>query len=580
VEELVTRSGKILIVDGSPSIGNSLADHLTGIGYDTFVIENGGEALAKTKSQLFDAILIDLQIRQPDGLSVISKLVDESPDLPVIAVSGTGVLHDVVEAMRIGAWDHITKPIEDMNAVAVVLERVLDKADLIAERDRYQQEIERLNRSLEAEVERQTQSLLAQNRRLKALNRVAHAISHSLELDVMLDRALDATVSAVDADAGVIWLLNPSTGYLYVVSSCGVETDALVSTTPVMLGESICGDVALNGHLRMGRRLPRDAWSVEIGNQRLKGFIYVPLRASGGSKINHQWKDGQTIVGTLAIFQQAAQEFPAHHIELLMNIGTQLGLAVTRAQYAADLRYANAQLEEANEELRELDMLREQFIQNVAHELRTPLALVRGYVEMLAGGDLTSSERDLAVRIASERVRSLVELVEVITTLQDLDTHPLMMSEVDLSELVEMACQMTAQRAAATGVQLHSNVSDTVPSISGDFKRLAQALHQLLDNACKFSESGSEVFIEPQISEDEEYILLSVTDRGIGIPDEEHDRIFERFYQVDGSPSRRYGGTGLGLALVKEIAEGHNGWVELDSTLGEGSTFTIGLPLS
>jgi signal transduction histidine kinase len=580
VEELVTRSGKILIVDGSPSIGNSLADHLTGIGYDTFVIENGGEALAKTKSQLFDAILIDLQIRQPDGLSVISKLVDESPDLPVIAVSGTGVLHDVVEAMRIGAWDHITKPIEDMNAVAVVLERVLDKADLIAERDRYQQEIERLNRSLEAEVERQTQSLLAQNRRLKALNRVAHAISHSLELDVMLDRALDATVSAVDADAGVIWLLNPSTGYLYVVSSCGVETDALVSTTPVMLGESICGDVALNGHLRMGRRLPRDAWSVEIGNQRLKGFIYVPLRASGGSKINHQWKDGQTIVGTLAIFQQAAQEFPAHHIELLMNIGTQLGLAVTRAQYAADLRYANAQLEEANEELRELDMLREQFIQNVAHELRTPLALVRGYVEMLAGGDLTSSERDLAVRIASERVRSLVELVEVITTLQDLDTHPLTMSEVDLSELVEMACQMTAQRAAATGVQLHSNVSDTVPSISGDFKRLAQALHQLLDNACKFSESGSEVFIEPQISEDEEYILLSVTDRGIGIPDEEHDRIFERFYQVDGSPSRRYGGTGLGLALVKEIAEGHNGWVELDSTLGEGSTFTIGLPLS
>jgi signal transduction histidine kinase len=580
VEELVTRSGKILIVDGSPSIGNSLADHLTGIGYDTFVIENGGEALAKTKSQLFDAILIDLQIRQPDGLSVISKLVDESPDLPVIAVSGTGVLHDVVEAMRIGAWDHITKPIEDMNAVAVVLERVLDKADLIAERDRYQQEIERLNRSLETEVERQTQSLLAQNRRLKALNRVAHAISHSLELDVMLDRALDAAVSAVDADAGVIWLLNPSTGYLYVVSSCGVETDALVSTTPVMLGESICGDVALNGHLRMGRRLPRDAWSVEIGNQRLKGFIYVPLRASGGSKINHQWKDGQTIVGTLAIFQQAAQEFPAHHIELLMNIGTQLGLAVTRAQYAADLRYANAQLEEANEELRELDMLREQFIQNVAHELRTPLALVRGYVEMLAGGDLTSSERDLAVRIASERVRSLVELVEVITTLQDLDTHPLMMSEVDLSELVEMACQMTAQRAAATGVQLHSNVSDTVPSISGDFKRLAQALHQLLDNACKFSESGSEVFIEPQISEDEEYILLSVTDRGIGIPDEEHDRIFERFYQVDGSPSRRYGGTGLGLALVKEIAEGHNGWVELDSTLGEGSTFTIGLPLS
>jgi signal transduction histidine kinase len=208
------------------------------------------------------------------------------------------------------------------------------------------------------------------------------------------------------------------------------------------------------------------------------------------------------------------------------------------------------------------------------------LALVRGYVEMLAGGDLTSSERDLAVRIASERVRSLVELVEAITTLQDLETHPLSIGDVDLPELIDMACQMTAQRAAATGVRLQCQDSEALPPVPGDFTRLAQALHQLLDNACKFSKAGSEVLIETELSQEGNYVLISVADEGIGIPSEEHERIFERFYQVDGSPSRRYGGTGLGLALVREIAEGHNGWVGLESEPGKGSTFTVALPLT
>jgi signal transduction histidine kinase len=581
LEEYVIQSGKILIADRDRSIRKEMTQYLADMGYDVIVVTTGEEALREARSHSFDITLVDLRVSDPSGLQVISTLVDERPGLPIVAVSDTGALHDVVEAMRIGAWDHISKPIEDMDAVAVVINRVLDKAALIAERDRYQQEIERLNRSLEAEVERQTQSLVMQNRRLKALNRVAHAISHSLELDAMLDRALDAAVSAMDADAGVIRLLNPSTGYLYVVSSCGLEDQALASVAPVPLGENICGDVALHGHLRMGRRLPKDEWPVEIGTQSLKGFIYVPLRVSGGEEIfNDQWRNGQAIVGTLAVFQRAAHDFSQDHIELLMNIGTQLGLAVTRAQYAADLRYANAQLEEANKELRELDMLREQFIQNVAHELRTPLALVRGYVEMLAGGDLTSSERDLAVRIASERVRSLVELVEAITTLQDLETHPLSIGDVDLPELIDMACQMTTQRAAATGVRLQCQDSEALPPVPGDFTRLAQALHQLLDNACKFSKAGSEVLIETELSQEGNYVLISVADEGIGIPSEEHERIFERFYQVDGSPSRRYGGTGLGLALVREIAEGHNGWVGLESEPGKGSTFTVALPLT
>ena len=114
--------------------------------------------------------------------------------------------------------------------------------------------------------------------------------------------------------------------------------------------------------------------------------------------------------------------------------------------------------------------------------------------------------------------------------------------------------------------------------IQGDFVRLTEALHQLLDNACKFSDPGSMVYAWAEASPDMQSVVFYVRDEGIGIPEEEQDRIFERFYQVDGSAARRYGGTGLGLALAKEVVETHAGQITVKSRVGEGSTFKITLP--
>jgi two-component system phosphate regulon sensor histidine kinase PhoR len=258
------------------------------------------------------------------------------------------------------------------------------------------------------------------------------------------------------------------------------------------------------------------------------------------------------------------------------SIGNQIGVAVGRAQYAADLRRVNVQLEHANAELRRLDVLREQFIQNVAHELRTPLALVHGYVEMLTQEDLGPEEQRMALSVTSRRVRALVDLVESITTLQDLDSEPLRFEPVVPVELIQTACQMTSQRAASTDVELHNLCPPDLPTFSGDFTRLAQALHQLLDNACKFSPEGSDVTVNVEMTQ--ERVFISVADQGAGIPLEEQSRIFDRFYQVDGSMTRRYGGTGLGLAIAKEVIEAHAGNITLESTPAEGSVFTIQIP--
>jgi signal transduction histidine kinase len=215
----------------------------------------------------------------------------------------------------------------------------------------------------------------------------------------------------------------------------------------------------------------------------------------------------------------------------------------------------------------------------VAHELRTPLALVRGYVEMLARGELDPEEQRVALEVTSRRVETLVELVEAITTLQDLGSKPIYIETISAIELIETACQMTAQRAANAGIKLSCQPLADLPSFSGDFTKLSQALHQLLDNACKFSPGTTEIVVTAWVDSDEGALCISVADQGIGIPPEEHERIFERFYQVDGGVTRRYGGTGLGLALVKEIVEAHGGTIGVESEPEAGSTFTVHLPL-
>jgi len=186
----------------------------------------------------------------------------------------------------------------------------------------------------------------------------------------------------------------------------------------------------------------------------------------------------------------------------------------------------------------------------------------------------------VALEVTSRRVETLVELVEAITTLQDLGAaRPMRVETVSPAELTKTACQMTMQRAATAGIDLRCDCAEDTRSIPGDFTRLSQALHQLLDNACKFSPEDTVVTVAVWVDSDEGVMCISVTDQGIGIPPEEHERIFERFYQVDGGLTRRYGGTGLGLALVKEVVEAHRGRITVESEVGEGSTFTMYLPL-
>jgi len=230
--------------------------------------------------------------------------------------------------------------------------------------------------------------------------------------------------------------------------------------------------------------------------------------------------------------------------------------------------------------IRRLENIRKDFVDNASHELRTPLTAVKGFVETLLSGAY-SGEEELKrfLGIISSKVDRLCTIVDDLLTLSSIeketDRDEIAFEESPVDAMIAAAVDACRRRAAARSIELQSACEKELvvrmnPSL------MEQAMINLLDNAIKYSDEGTVVTVEAQRHKDE--TVISVRDQGIGIEKEHLDRIFERFYRVDKARSRKLGGSGLGLSIVKNIAAAHGGRVSVESSPGKGSTFRIHLP--
>jgi two-component system phosphate regulon sensor histidine kinase PhoR len=227
--------------------------------------------------------------------------------------------------------------------------------------------------------------------------------------------------------------------------------------------------------------------------------------------------------------------------------------------------------------LERLELVRQEFLSNVSHELRTPLTAVITFTETLEDGALDEPEtaRNFlsVIRRNAERMRALIEDIIELSSIESGGAQ-VEVREVRLFAAVRETFGALEAKAEACGVALVNEVTaDAV--VLADPRRLEQMLTNLVDNAIKFNRRGGAVTVRHERLVND---LISVSDSGLGIPAEHLPRIFERFYRVDRARSRELGGTGLGLAIVKHLARAHGGEVRVNSTTGDGSTFTIELP--
>jgi len=230
--------------------------------------------------------------------------------------------------------------------------------------------------------------------------------------------------------------------------------------------------------------------------------------------------------------------------------------------------------------IRRLERMRSEFVANVSHELKTPIAAVKGFAETLLGGAVKDEETTKAfLEIIYDESERLNRLIGDILELSKIESRrvPLILSPVDIKQF--MTHTIALLDVSASRKQIEVNLSSLEELyMEGDEDRLRQIFVNLLSNAISYTPEGGEIFVSISVTE-QEMVRITIADTGIGIPEKDLPRIFERFYRVDKARSRGSGGTGLGLSIVKHLVELHKGTITVQSTVGKGTTFILELPL-
>ena len=241
-----------------------------------------------------------------------------------------------------------------------------------------------------------------------------------------------------------------------------------------------------------------------------------------------------------------------------------------------DLDNSHKKLKEAYDELKTLDEMKDNLLSNVSHELRTPLTICSSAFELLKESVKNRQEISLLGLKALERQNALIEDLVDMARLKkgDLNIH---LEEIDIREVIETALKELEPEAIKKGIKINSHIDGDLPKVEADPRELRHILKNLLINAIKFNKIDGEVVINSEQKED--FIEISIEDNGIGISKEHIKKVFDRFYQVDSSITRRYGGAGLGLSVVKDLIEAQGGKIWVESKFGQGTTIYFTLPI-
>jgi PAS domain S-box-containing protein len=413
-----------------------------------------------------------------------------------------------------------------------------------------------VRRQAEAALKRRTEELTA-------LNIIATTISQSIELHSILTATLRKVLDIVGLEAGWIQLLGTDDGEdtLVLAAYHGISDRSVQTLSRVPVEEGLTGEATRPDHAIPMSKVtddPRICMQV-LRQEGVYAFAQVPIRAR------------DRVLGMLTVFGPRSRDLTQREAQLLTAIGHQIGMAVENVRL----------VEQASELeiLRELDCLRSELIANVSHELRTPLGLIKVFCTTLLRKDVdfdreTMHEFLLDIEDETERleqiVTNLLDMSRAESGRLALDTRP-----TDLRQLV-------TQVAADMEIQLrdHDIVHDFLeePLIATvDSRQMEQVLRNLLNNAHKYSPNGSTITMRGR--GDKRQILLQIQDQGIGIPGDELEHIFERFYRVDNETTQKVGGIGLGLAVCRSIMNAHGGRIWAESEPGKGSTFYLTLPV-
>jgi signal transduction histidine kinase len=414
------------------------------------------------------------------------------------------------------------------------------------------------------EAERATRS---RQERLQMVTDIA--LAHP-EFDDLLSVLLPLIRKLVAADTCALFLLDEESEELVVRAAMYPDPDLeaqVIGRVRIPVGQFIVGRVAAEGRPIVIADVEHTADLHPIVHELgIKSLCYLPLLVPN------------KVVGVLHVGTLTTRTFTGNDLELLQLAADRAATAIVHARLFKAERETAEALARTNEELRELDQMKDTFVGGVSHELRTPLTSMLGYLEILLGGETgeLSEEQHGFLEIVQRNCHRLQNLIDGILFLSRVDSGRLQLERgsVDLGALVAERVESIRPAAEKKRVEVRLDASDVPSQLWADPSRLAQVVDNLLSNAVKFTPEGGDVLVT--VAASDETTHLEVRDTGVGIPEDEAHRLFERFFRA--STAQRIQGTGLGLSITKSIVEAHGGTISVNSSVGVGTTFTVDLP--
>jgi signal transduction histidine kinase/response regulator of citrate/malate metabolism len=569
-------------------------------------VEYLAEGLVHLKDHTMDVILLDLNLPDSRGLDTFTAVHTSAPQTPIVVLSGMLDEDLATQAVRNGAQDYLLKDEVSSGLLTRALRYAIERKQLEEKMQRHQAHLEALVKARTAELERRItetkhlnirlqediaerkrteqalreseEALKQRNRDLLALNKIAMTLNQAQDLPHILTATLDQVLDILALDAGWISVLNadeahqPSLPCSDLIVQRGFPATLSEETLAIPLDKGPLSEIVKTGEARMLTDAIPDTVGCpyrSMGDSQLRTFAGFPLKSQ------------ETVLGILGLFSENVRQFSSHEVQLLTTVATQIGITIKNTRLA----------EVANEIklLQELDRMRTELIANVSHELRTPLGLIEMYSSalLLEDADFDPTIQAEFLTGIEEETHKLQRIIDNLLGLFKLQSGRLQLQRqpTNMGQLAQHIMDdlrhtfAMEQRLDETKSTYHLVCDFPQPPLELmiDPQQIEQVLRNLLANAIKYMPGGGTITIQGQ--RDGRQILVSVHDEGIGIPAQDLERIFERFYRVDNDITWRTSGVGLGLALCRGIIAAHGGHIWAESQLGEGSTFYFTLPV-
>ncbi|MFC1909275.1 ATP-binding protein [Chloroflexota bacterium] len=528
----------ILVVDDDLDFLVVIRRILEAKGFEVATAPAAAEAISRARERFYQVAILDISLPDTDGTELLSVILELHPDIIAIMLTGYSSVQNAMQSLNRGAFAYLEKPLDPEHLLSVISQG-LEKQRLVFE-----------NRDLMEELEQR-------NRDTGILLDVSQAVAQSLDLQQIIDSALEKVVRSMDVNASHVHIAE--NGRLVLKGYSGFTTP-IAEGVNLDIDDGIIARVFQQAEPIVVASLADDAEPTlaTLARDGYRSYAGVPLMILGES------------IGIIGIATTSERHFTDQEMELLTAIGKEISIAVQNSQLYEEASSARA--------LRKLDALRTELLANVSHELRTPLAVIKGSASSLLQPDVSFDEqdwRDFLQSIDKDADR-LNRLVDDLLMMSRLEAGALEVSKERRSLDQVVAAVQDQLEKLAVSHQLQIDLPPDVPPVVVDEGRIGEVLINLVENATKYAEEDTRISLTASPNSGD--VIVSVSDEGAGIPAELHEKVFDRFYQVENRKKGNRMGTGLGLAICRGIVEAHGGKIWVESEARKGSRFSFSLP--